>query len=82
MEGNNSYKQTNKNNYFVWSSCRSISHYQAYKTISVLISEDQKIYSETIHVLLLENIKEQKRNNEKMPKGTRLGKTERDIAFR
>ena len=37
MEGNNSYKQTNKNNYFVWSSCRSISHYQVYKTISVLI---------------------------------------------
>ena len=37
MEGNNSYKQTNKNNYFVWSSCRSISHYQAYKTISILI---------------------------------------------
>ena len=41
-----------------------------------------KIDSETIDVLLLENIKEQKRNNEKMPKGTRLGKTERDIAFR
>ena len=81
MEVNNSYKQTNKNNDFVWSSCRSISHYQAYKTISVL-SEDQKIDSETIDVLLLENIKEQKRNNEKMPKGTRLGKTERDIAFR
>ena len=41
-----------------------------------------KIDSETIDVLLLENIKEQKRNNEKMSKGTRLGKTERDIAFR
>ena len=81
MEGNNSYKQTSINNYLVWSSCRSISHYQAYKTISVL-SEDQKIDSETIDVLLLENIKEQKRNNEKVPKGTRLGKTERDIAFR
>ena len=42
---------------------------------------DQKIDSENIEVLLLENVKEQKRNNE-MPKGTRLGKTEQDIAFR
>ena len=45
------------------------------------LSDDQKIDSETIDVLLLENVKEQKRNNE-MPKGTRLGKTEQDTAFR
>ena len=45
------------------------------------LSDDQKIDSETIDVLLIENAKEQKRNNE-MPKGTRLGKTEQDIAFR
>ena len=45
------------------------------------LSDDQKIDSETIDVLLLENVKEQKRNNE-MPKGTRLGKIEQDIAFR
>ena len=45
------------------------------------LSDDQKIDSETIDVLLLENEKEQKRNNE-MPKGTRLGKTEQDTAFR
>ena len=80
MEGNHSYKQTNKNNYFIWSSCWSISHYQVYKAIRYL-SDDQKIDSETIDVLLIENAKEQKRNNE-MPKGTGLGKTEQDIAFR
>ena len=34
-----------------------------------------------INVLLLENVEEQKRNHE-MPRGTRLGKTEQDIAFR
>ena len=45
------------------------------------LSDDQKIDSETIDVLLIENAKEQKRNNE-MPKGTRLGKTEQDTAFR
>ena len=45
------------------------------------LPDDQKIDSENIEVLLLENVKEQKRNNE-MPKGTRLGKTEQDIAFR
>ena len=72
----NSHKQTNKNNYFLWS--WSISHYQ---TISVYLAGDQKIDSENIGVLLLENVKEQKRNNE-MPKGRRLGKTEQDIAFR
>ena len=38
---------------------------------------DQKIDSENIDVLLLENVEQQKRNNE-MPKGTRLGKTEQD----
>ena len=37
--------------------------------------------SENIDVLLLENVERQKRNNE-MPKGTRMGKTEPDIAFR
>ena len=45
------------------------------------LTGDQKIDSENIGVLLLENVKEQKRNNE-MPKGRRLGKTEQDIAFR
>ena len=45
------------------------------------LPDDQKIDSENIEVLLLENVKEQKRNNE-MPKGTRLGTTEQDIAFR
>ena len=34
---------------------------------------DQAIDSENIDVLLLESVKEQKRNNE-MPKGTRLGR--------
>ena len=81
MEGNNSYKQTNKNNYFVWSSCRSISHYQVYIRQFQYLPDDQKIDSENIDVLLLENVKEQEKNNE-MPKGARLGKTEQDIAFR
>ena len=45
------------------------------------LPDDQKIDSENIDVLLLENVKEQKRNNE-MPKGARLGKTEQDVAFR
>ena len=45
------------------------------------LPDDQKIDSENIEVLLLENVKEQKRNNE-MPKGTRLSTTEQDIAFR
>ena len=35
---------------------------------------NKKIDSENINALLLENVEEQKRNNE-MPKGTRLGKT-------
>ena len=34
---------------------------------------DQTTDAENVDVLLLENVKEQKRNNE-MPKGTRLGR--------
>ena len=53
------------------------SHYQA---ISVL-PRRSKIDPQNINVLLLENVEEQNRNNE-MPKGTRLGKTEQETAFR
>ena len=79
MEGNHSYKQTNKNNLYGAPvdrshTIRSIRQFR-------YLSDDQKIDSETIDVLLIENEKEQKRNNE-MPKGTRLGKTEQDTAFR
>ena len=42
---------------------------------------DQKIDPNNVNVLLLENVEEQKRNNE-MPKGTQLGKTEQETAFR
>ena len=42
---------------------------------------DQKIDSENIDVLLLQNVEREKRNNE-MTKGTRMGKTEPDIALR
>ena len=59
---------------------RSISHYQLIKQFRYLPG-DQKIASENIDVLLLENVERQKKNNE-MPKGTRSGKTEPDIAFR
>ena len=45
------------------------------------LPDDQKIDSENIDVLLLENVKDQKSNNQ-MPKGTLLGKTEQGIAFR
>ena len=41
---------------------------------------DQKIDPKNI-VLLLENVEDQKRNNE-MPKGTKLGKTEQETVFR
>ena len=50
---------------------RSISH--LFRQLRYLPG-DQKIDSENIDALLLENVEEQKRNNE-MPKGTRLGKT-------
>ena len=81
MEGNNSYKQTNKNNYFIWS--RPVDRSHTIRSIRQFryLPDDEKIDSENIDVLLLENVKEQKSKNE-IPKGTRLGKTEQDIAFR
>ena len=54
-----------------------ISHNQA---ITVLTG-DQKIDSENFDVLLLENVEERKMNNQ-MTKGRRLGKTEHEISFR
>ena len=42
---------------------------------------DQKIDSENINVLLLENVEERKMDNQ-VTKGRRLGKTEHEISFR
>ena len=64
MEGNNNHEETNK-----WSQI-DLTLIQA----TLVLTGDQKIDSENINALLLENVEEQKRNNE-MPKGTRLGKT-------
>ena len=41
----------------------------------------KKLTQKILTYYFFENVKEQKRDNE-MPKGTRLGKTEQDIAFR
>ena len=64
--GNNLHKQTNKNNHLLMELDRS----HTIKQFRYLPG-DQTIDSENIDVLLLENAKEQKRNNE-MPKGARL----------
>ena len=85
MEGNNSHKKNKKikkkKKIILYGAPVDRSH--TIKSIRQFryLPDDQKIDSENIEVLLLENVKEQRRNNE-MPKGTRLGKTEQDIAFR
>ena len=58
-----------------------IPHYKVSTRQFQYLPDDQKVDSENIDVLLLENVKEQEKNNE-MPKGVRLDKTEQDIAFR
>ena len=80
MEGNNSYKQTNKT-ITLYYGARLIPNYKVSTRQFQYLPDDQKVDSENIDVLLLENVKEQEKNNE-MPKGVRLDKTEQDIAFR
>ena len=81
MEGNNSYKKKQTKTIILYGAPVDRSH--TIKSIRQFryLPNDQKIDSENINVLLLENVKEQKRNNE-MPKGALLGKTEQDVAFR
>ena len=83
MEGNNSHKKkkTTTKTIILYGApvdrCHTIKSIRQFR----YLPDDQKIDSENFDLLLLENVKEQKRNNE-MPKGARLGKTEQDVAFR
>ena len=82
MEGNNSHKKKKQTKTIILYGA-PVDRSHTIKSIRQFryLPDDQKIDSENIDVLLLENVKEQKRNNE-MPKGARLGKTEQDVVFR